>query len=704
MPTVKIEVVTPVHNRRELTLGFLRSLMSADLKDIDLHVIVVDDGSTDGTAEAVLAEFPSVQIIAGDGNLWYTGGMNAGIKAALEHDPDFVLGVNNDSQFEPEFLQHMLETARKTTRSVVGAVLVDWEDKKRVFQVGSQWRLGWGGLRHWIQQSLDTLPRSPFNVELIVGNCLLIPTAAIHEVGLMDAIRFPQYGDAEYTSRMRRAGWQLLIDPRAHVYCKPNDAPPRLSQMPVGKALRSLFLDPHHPHSLRRRLNTTIATAPSVPRGYAAFVVFFIRYLAGRNFERGWAAKQKEPPLSEIYASKLTNRRRQILYVWNYRDWGGAQIYFLSLMKAAKVKYNVRAMLPADSDKRLLEYLDGLGVPYEFHDPAPSPLGTATILDRLKRRLALFQSENELVRRILGRDDLSETILHVDMGFWQSFRPLYRLAGRTNVFMTLHTALPQVGMLRSLIWGTKGNLMSKRPRFHLMASNEDAKSGVRPYVTPEMFDRIEVAYSGYDPTEIEAITPGDDAARRRFGIAGDTPLIVTSGQFIERKGCWTVLESLKYLKANGTQLAFLWLGTATPSTSVLKRIEEYSLGTSFRLLTPEEIGPARHDVLALVAAADIFVLASSEEGLPISLVEAMALGRPCIATRVGAIPEAIEDGKNGILIEPNDPAALSAAITGLIENCDRREVIAAAAASTARARFNAERSAQKVVYNYDSVW
>ncbi len=237
-----------------------------------------------------------------------------------------------------------------------------------------------------------------------------------------------------------------------------------------------------------------------------------------------------------------------------------------------------------------------------------------------------------------------------------------------------------------------------------MASNEDAKNGVRRYVTPVMFDRIEVAYSGYDPEEIGAITPGNDAVRRKFGIGPDTPLIVTSGQFIERKGCWTVLESLKHLKANGTEMAFLWLGTATPDASVLKRIEDFGLETSFRLVTPDDIGPARHDVLALVAAADIFVLASTQEGLPISLVEAMALGRPCIATSVGAIPEAIEDGANGLLIEPNDPAALSAAIIGLIGNSQKRESIGAAAASSARDRFNSADEARKVVNIYDSVW
>ena len=301
MANVRIEVVTPVHNRKELTLRCLESLLAADLEGIDLHVIVVDDGSTDGTADALAQEFPDVAVIPGDGNLWYTAGTNVGLAAAIERDPDFVLAINNDCEFDPEFLQHMLATARANPRSVVGGVLVSWDDRKHVFQVSPKWNVWWGGMRHWVKQTVDTLPDRTWEVELIVGNCVLFPADAIREVGLMDEKRLPQYGDAEYTPRMRKAGWRLFVDPRARVYCKPNDVPERISKMTVRRMASTMLFDPHHPHSLRRRLNMIVGSAPSKPQGYAAFVMFFVRVLLGRNIEGRWAMEQDEQPLSKIY-------------------------------------------------------------------------------------------------------------------------------------------------------------------------------------------------------------------------------------------------------------------------------------------------------------------------------------------------------------------------------------------------------------------
>ncbi|MBK9216009.1 MAG: glycosyltransferase family 4 protein [Chloracidobacterium sp.] len=373
-------------------------------------------------------------------------------------------------------------------------------------------------------------------------------------------------------------------------------------------------------------------------------------------------------------------------------------------MKAARGKYAVSAMLPSDSDRKLLDYLDDLEIELEFLDPAPSAVDALGILDRLRRRVALFRSETALTDRILARPDLSDTIVHIDMGFWQSFRSLYRLSGRANVFMTVHTALPPVGKIRSLVWWVKGNLLSRRPRFRLLASNEEARKGVRPYITSAMFDKIEVAYSGYDPDEVGKIDAEVQSTRDRYGIRPAVPLIVTSGQFIERKGCWTVLESLKHLRASGQAYVFLWLATSIPDAAAMARIAEYGLGELFRLLTPDDIGPTRHDLLTLVAAADIFVLASLQEGLPISLIEAMELGRPSVATRIGAIPEAITDGKNGILIAPSDPDELAAAIIDLINDKAKRERLGAAGAETVRASFNAARAAEEVVDIYDSVW
>lgn len=401
----------------------------------------------------------------------------------------------------------------------------------------------------------------------------------------------------------------------------------------------------------------------------------------------------------------VPHEERRIIYVWNYREWGGAQIYFLSLMKAARGKYAVLALLPADSDRKLLDYLDESSISYEFLDASPDQAqGKTSLYGRLRRRIALFRSENQLANRILRRQHLSQTVVHIDMGFWLSFRPLRRLARHTNVVMTLHTALPPVSRLRSLIWRAKGRHLSKLPTFHLMASNGDAKEGVRPYVTSPMFDSIEVAYSGYDADEVGVAHQTDYDVSKKYRFPEDTPLIATSGQFIERKGCWTILESLRQLRDQGTTVNFLWLGTSTPDPTVSARIGEYELDASFRLLTPDEIGPTRHDLLVLVATVDIFVLASVQEGLPISLIEAMALGRPCIATRVGAIPEAIDHLDNGLLIEPNDPAALAEAITDLLTNPPKRVHLGTKAASTVRGRFDAARSAEIVVKFYDSIW
>lgn len=310
MPNVKIEAVTPVHNRRDITLECLRSLFSVRLDGIDLSVTVVDDGSTDGTSEAVAAEFPNVKLIRGNGDLWYTGGMNVGIKAALENSPDLILGFNNDSIFDSNFLVSMLDVAMSVPRSVVGAVLIDWEDRQSIFQVSPEWNFWRGGVRHWRHQTLDTIPNEPWEVPIIVGNCLLIPADAIREAGLMNEKLLPQFGDAGFTPSMRKLGWRLLIDPNAHVYCKPNDIPVKFGSLSARDKFRALFTDKFSPHSLRRRFYTNMFTAPNKLSGFGSAVIFYLRFLIGRNLEGSFGLEQREPQIAETFADKVISRSK----------------------------------------------------------------------------------------------------------------------------------------------------------------------------------------------------------------------------------------------------------------------------------------------------------------------------------------------------------------------------------------------------------
>ncbi len=306
MGKLRVEIVTPVHNRREITLQCLRSLARIDSAGLDIHTIVVDDGSTDGTAEAIREQFPEVEIVFGDGNLWYTAATNRGFEAALKHDPDYVLAINDDAVFDEKFLQYLIETAERYAPAVVGGLLILWDTPHKIFQIAPVWKTLEGGWFHWIQQTVWTIPQKAWQVDLIVGNCVLYPAKALREVGLMNEKRFPNYGDAEHTPRMRRNGWRLLIEPRARVFCQPNNIPPSISQMSWRKKADALWFDMKNTHNLRRRLNANLDGAPNKLTGAAAFLIFMTRVFLKKNTEKISARNsQPEPPLSEVFAESV---------------------------------------------------------------------------------------------------------------------------------------------------------------------------------------------------------------------------------------------------------------------------------------------------------------------------------------------------------------------------------------------------------------
>jgi GT2 family glycosyltransferase len=306
MASQKVKIVTPVHNRRDETLHCLRSIVRADASGLQLHIIVVDDGSTDGTADAIKIEFPDVEIVHGDGNLWYTAGTNRGIEAAMRHEPDYILAINNDSVFDEKCIISLVECAQRHPRSVVGALLLNRETPHRVFQVSPRWELLGGGFRHWQKQTVWTVPAKPWHVDIIVGNCVLYPIQAIKEAGLMDEKRLAQFGDAEYTPRMKRMGWNLLIEPRARVFCKPNDLVSGFMKQPFRKKFELLFT-PTSPYSIQRRFYGSVGGAPNKLLGLLTIPVFVVRYLFGRTYESSWSLTQDEEPLSKTFASAVVD-------------------------------------------------------------------------------------------------------------------------------------------------------------------------------------------------------------------------------------------------------------------------------------------------------------------------------------------------------------------------------------------------------------
>ena len=305
---IRVEIVAPVHNRKAITLLFLKSLSRINTDGLDVRVVIVDDGSTDGTSEAIRDHYPDIDIVKGDGNLWFTEGTNVGVRRALARNPKYILLMNDDQVFDSKFLLSMVETAERHPRSVIGSLLLLWDAPHKLFQVSPVWDTWSGGWRHWQSQTVWTIPQKPWKADLIVGNCVLVPADAFRECGLMNSKRYPNFGDAEFTPRLRKPGWQLWIDPRAQVFCQPNEASPRVRKMGLKAMFSELILDLRRGHNLRRRLYSNLDSAPSKMQGLAAFAIFLIRAVIRNSPEKETPGQpQIEEPLSKTFANSVVD-------------------------------------------------------------------------------------------------------------------------------------------------------------------------------------------------------------------------------------------------------------------------------------------------------------------------------------------------------------------------------------------------------------
>lgn len=290
MPEIfsKVALVAPVHNRRETTLQALQSLARIKTEGLDVRIFIVDDGSIDGTAEAIRNRYPEVVLITGDGSLHYAAGTNRGIEKALEWNADFVVAMNDDAIFHEKFLVRLIGTARSNPRSIIGALLLLWDEPHRVFQIDPKWNTSAGGWTFTDDLTKFALPTDPFKVECIVGNCVLFPAEAIREIGLMDEHHFPHgWGDAQYTVKMKKAGWQLLVDPNAFVWCEPNTYPKPLHDLSKAEILKTLLLNERHPLNLKRQFVARWYSAPSRISAVISFA-FYLANLIGKTMNYGF--------------------------------------------------------------------------------------------------------------------------------------------------------------------------------------------------------------------------------------------------------------------------------------------------------------------------------------------------------------------------------------------------------------------------------
>lgn len=215
----------------------------------------------------------------------------------------------------------------------------------------------------------------------------------------------------------------------------------------------------------------------------------------------------------------------------------------------------------------------------------------------------------------------------------------------------------------------------------------------RAALPPALRDRAEVVVHGIDQSSARrAVTRRPEIRARlraELDVADGELLVVTVAGLRAEKGYDVLLDAASLALARRLPLRFVSAGGGSLAAEFEGRRVALALGSRFRFLGH------RGDAVELMAAADIFVLPSRQEGLPVVLMEATSVGAPIVATRVGGVPEIIEDGVDGLLVAPGDPMALADAVARLADDPALRERLAGRAIDH-RDAFVAARSTARI--------
>jgi glycosyltransferase involved in cell wall biosynthesis len=211
-------------------------------------------------------------------------------------------------------------------------------------------------------------------------------------------------------------------------------------------------------------------------------------------------------------------------------------------------------------------------------------------------------------------------------------------------------------------------------------------------------DRIAVIPNGIDTAAADrALAAAGEAARAGLGLSHADLVVASIGRLHRQKGFDVLLEAFRPLALAHPRGRLIIAGEG-PERAALEE-KAAALGIAGRVLFTGAVSSPWN----VLAAADIFVLPSRYEGMPNALLEAMAAALPVVATGVGAVPEMIEDSRQGFVVPPQDPQAIAAALDRLSWSPDLRKEMGRRGRETAKGSFSPAAAMDRLVALYESL-
>lgn len=238
LPYVAIVILN--WKRPQETVECLRSVARLDYPAYE--VILVDNGSANGSLEAIRGEFPAARIIENKRNLGFAGGCNVGIRRALHDGAAYVLLLNDDTEVAPDLLRRLVLAAESDPHiGMLGPTIYYHQPADVIWSAGGV--LGkYGNPSHRDVTAIDQYSDDVQEVDYMTGCALLVKRGVIERVGAFDERFFAYFEETEWCTRARHAGFRIVYVPHAHMWHKVEPNARGTSQMYLYLMARNRLL------------------------------------------------------------------------------------------------------------------------------------------------------------------------------------------------------------------------------------------------------------------------------------------------------------------------------------------------------------------------------------------------------------------------------------------------------------------------------
>jgi glycosyltransferase involved in cell wall biosynthesis len=219
----------------------------------------------------------------------------------------------------------------------------------------------------------------------------------------------------------------------------------------------------------------------------------------------------------------------------------------------------------------------------------------------------------------------------------------------------------------------------------VIAVSDEVEHSIRSRYRVNGKPRLCTIPNGVDVDQLILDAQGSEGIKPEFGIPQDHRLVVHVANLTPKKRHEDLLRAARIVVDRNPQTSFLLVGQGPLESDIQAQARQLNLQNNV------VFAGFRTDAPRIIAAADVFVLPSQYEGLPIAMLEAMALGRPVVASRVGGVPQVIADGVDGFLVDPLKPDQVADKVLALLQDSRLRQSFSTNAVKKVRGHFSVER-------------